>query len=68
MPEPITCKQMNSYIGREGSFVADGFMIRVKILDARSNRPDTMDFLIVPVSGQNKRWVSSTLVGLDNEE
>lgn len=61
-------------VGREGLYnAAPELKVRVKLADARVNQPTNWnpynhtDYLIEPVAGEGRKWVSSHLVELDGD-
>ncbi len=63
MSNPMSVREMQGFLGKEGRYKSNGFIFNVKLIDVRSDRSATQ-FLIAPVAGEGQCWVSSHLVTL----
>ena len=63
MSKPMSVREMQGFLGKEGVYKSNGFTFNVKLIDVRSDRSETQ-YLIVPIAGEGQCWVSSHLVAL----
>lgn len=62
--KPIDVHELNKYIGMKGKYRANGFSFYVNVESARTNY-NVLEFLVSPVAGEGKGWISASFITLE---